>query len=444
MNNSYFYCKDGTTLSNECIEYYKSIKEYAERHKFVNTIISLDLACKLHNSQYRDGGKPYIVHPLEITQYIIHLNIYNAILDMHLNQLHNSKLAEEQANLDLDILLASALLHDSIEDCKLPLKGKEFISKYNLHPDVYKFTNILTKDKSKPGYTLAGYYEDIGKYWQTALLKIVDRTSNCSTMDVFTKQRMEKYVHEITDYFYPLISKSKSSYPYFSRAFTIMKYMIVSINETVASILNLRDIITPDIYEKTYFFIKGFAIGGKQSMPNTLKALPLAKEYYKNLSRKSGDEFIIHPLRVCSYLISLKIDNDAICAAALLHEIINKCHLEYNGLEIVTKYNLDPIVLEFIRLLSNSEHYPLDLYYESLQHSPEVMLLKLSNRAHTCTALLNYSDNEIREYIDECEKYIYPLCYYGIAHYPKYANSIQLILYHIQSICSIVNHLKLS
>ena len=55
-------------------------------------------------------------------------------------------------------------------------------------------------------------------------------------------------------------------------------------------------------------------------MQNTLKALPLAKEYYSGLTRKSGDAFIIHPLRVASYLIALKINDDCICAAALLHD----------------------------------------------------------------------------------------------------------------------------
>ena len=118
--------------------------------------------------------------------------------------------------------------------------------------------------------------------------------------------------------------------------------------------------------------------------------------------------------------------------------------MEYNGIEILTKYHLDPLVLDYIRLLANSDHYPLPLYYETLSQRPEVMLLKLSNRAHTCTTLINSSDDEIREYVDECEKYIYPLCEYGIKHYPKYSNSIQVIYYQIHSLCNIVKSLRLS
>ena len=135
-------------------------------------------------------------------------------------------------------------------------------------------------------------------------------------------------------------------------------------------------------------------------------------------------------------------EDDIICAAALLHEIIKKCHLDYNGIEIVTENHLDFSVLELIRLVSNTEQYPIDLYYEALKQNPKAMLLKLSNRAHTCTALIDSSPSEISSYVEECEKYIYPLCEYGIKHYPNYSYSIQIMYYHISSICNIVKSLR--
>lgn len=443
VNEKLFINKDGT-LSTESIKYYNNIVAYAKRYDLKNTLIAIDLATDLHNGAYRDAGAPYIIHPLDATNYLILLNIRKPIFDMNLSNLHNKKLAKAQTNLDLDILLSSMLLHDTSEDCKvkLPEGGKEFTTKYNLHPDIFKFVSILTKDKTAPGYTLDGYYDEIGKHWQTIIMKIADRVSNCSTIDVFPKNRMEKYVREITAYFYPMISEGKILYPYFSNVLTIMKYLIVSICESIASVLDLNGIIAEVSYEKTYFYLKGFADKGK--MTNTLTSLALAKQYYNGLFRKSGDAFIIHPLRVCSYLISLGIEDDCICSAALLHEIINQCNLEYNGIEILTKYHLNPLILDYIRLLSNSEHYPLPLYYEALSQRPEVMLLKLSNRANTCTKLTNSTDDEIRAYVDECEKYIYPLCEYGINHYPDYSEKIQLMYHHIHPICNITKSLRLS
>lgn len=436
-----FINKDGT-YSTQSIEYYNNIVAYAERYDLKNTLTVIDLAAELHSGSYRDGGAPYIIHPLETTNYLILLNIRNTIFDMNLSNLHDEKLSGTATTLDLDILFSSMLLHDTIEDCKvrLPGKGKEFITKYHLHPDILKFVSIMTKDKTAPGYSLDGYFENICQHWQTLVMKLVDRANNCSTINCFSNGRMVKYVRETKKYFYTMASVLKNSFPQFSRQATILKYLFVSICETVASALGITDIACEESYDKTFYFIKGFAIG--RNMPSTLKALPLAKEYYKGLTRKTGDSFIIHPLRVCSYLISLKIDDDSLCAAALLHEIIKKSHLPYNGIEIVTERHLDNSVLELVRLVSNSENYPIDLYYESLKQNPKAMLVKLSNRAHTCTTLIDSSSEELASYVEECENYIYPLCEYGINHYPEYSYSIQVMYYHISSLCNIVKSLR--
>ena len=124
-------------------------------------------------------------------------------------------------------------------------------------------------------------------------------------------------------------------------------------------------------------------------------------------------------------------------------EIIKKCNLPYHGAELIADKHLKPCILDYIRVMANSENYPLDLYYKTLSQYPEVMLLKLSNRAHTCTTLINSSDNEIKKYVDECETYIYPLCEYGIKHYPEYSNSIQIMYYQIRSLCNIARSLRL-
>jgi len=436
-----FKNKDGT-ISSKTTKYYENVLSYANKHNLRNTKISIDLAIRLHDGQFRDGGAPYIIHPLEAANYLILLEIWSPILDINLEISHdNRQLAKELAHKNLDILLSAMLLHDTLEDCKgsLPEGGNEFIQMH-LDPEILFFVKILTKDKSDPAFSNEGYYKKIAEYWQTSIMKIADRLSNCSTIDSFNTHRMEKYVREIVKYFYPLISQTKQDFPYFSRILTIMKYLIVAITETVAAVLNLNDVLAPYLYEKPFYFISGFAVAHKMS--NTSKALALARKYYDGYTRKSGDPFIIHPLRVASYLIALKIDDDKIIAAALLHEIIKKCHLEYNGYEIVTKYHLNPEILDYIRLLANSEHYPLDVYYASLQESPEVLLLRLSNRAHTCTSLLDYSPDDVYDYLSEWKNYIINLCEYGIKHYPMYSNSISVMQFHIDAVCNIVSHLR--
>lgn len=67
------------TICSKTEKYYNSIKKYAKRYKLKNTKIALDLAIMLHQDQFRDGGAPYIIHPLEATNYLILLGIWSPI-----------------------------------------------------------------------------------------------------------------------------------------------------------------------------------------------------------------------------------------------------------------------------------------------------------------------------------------------------------------------------
>lgn len=173
-------------------------------------------------------------------------------------------------------------------------------------------------------------------------------------------------------------------------------------------------------------------------MPNTLKALALSERLHEGQKRKCGDPFIIHPLRVASYLISLKVYDDATIAASLLHEVFKHCDIKRDSDDLVSKYGLDPEVLELIRLVSKPENLSNEDYYNKLKLNYKALLIKLSNRANTCTRLSVLNQEERSEYILENREYIYPLCTYGKAYYPEYSDQIVNMKYHISSICRVV------
>ncbi len=400
---------------NNWEETYNFIKGYAIGKKMNNTLIALALAKNCHKGTFRKGGEPYIIHPLEVASYLINLGISD------------------------DVTIAAALLHDVVEDCedKLPRKGEELIEKYKLSTEVFDIVLLLTKQK---GVSEQMYYDKIKQNRKALIIKLADRTNNCSTMvDAFTKDKLISYVEETIDLIYPLCTHAKEYYPELSNAVTIIKYHIVSICETIESLFNIHkksDEVNKYKYKKTLLFIRGFATA--RNMNNTLIALALAERFHEGQLRKSGDPFIIHPLRVCSYLISLGIDNDITCAAALLHEIFKKCNLVNGGNELIDTYHLNPQVLELIKLVSKDEAISKDVYYENLKKNPQALLIKLSNRANTCTILTSYTPKEIEEYLDEGHNYIEPLCTYGKLYYPEYLSQIINMKYHISAMCQIV------
>ncbi len=394
------------------------IKGYAIAKEMRNTLIALSVASQLHANQKRKGGAPYLIHPLEVTSYLINLGI------------------------DDDITCAASILHDVVEDCNIKDPYREIAKKYDLSKQVIDVVLLLTKTSSYKKGTSSEkeYYENIKKDKRACIIKLSDRANNLSTVDVFTKEKMIEYVNETKNLIYPLCKYAKEYYPELSNAITIVKYQIVSICETIESLYDICYFPTSlTKYRKTLLFIRGYAKG--KNMPNTLKALALAERLHEGQKRKCGDPFIIHPLRVASYLISLKINDDVTCAAALLHEVFKHCNISRNGNELVDIYGLDPQVPEIIRLVSKDDNISFDDYYKALKSDYRALLIKLSNRANTCTRLSMLDDKQREEYILENQNYIYPLCTYAKAYFPDYSDQVVNMKYHISSICRVVRSL---
>ena len=398
------------------------IKGYAIAKEMRNTLIALSVASQLHANQKRKGGEPYLIHPLEVASYLINLSI------------------------DDDVTCAAAILHDVVEDCNIEDAYKELAQKYDLEKDVVKVVLLLTKEKNYKSGSSAEtlYYQNIKSDKRALIIKLSDRANNLSTIDAFTKDKMIEYVSETRNLIFPLCKYGKAYYPEYSDAITIIKYQMVSICETIESLYEIDSNIPISLtkYRKTLLFIRGFAKG--KHMPNTLKALALAERLHEGQLRKSGDPFIIHPLRVTSYLISLKVNEDVTCAAALLHEVYKHCNLDREGNELIDIYSLNPEVPKLIKLVSKPDNISYTDYYEGIKSDYRALLIKLSNRANTCTRLSILNESERQEYIEENSNFIYPLCTYAKAYFPEFSDQIVNMKYHISSICRIVEAICLS
>lgn len=398
---------------------YNFIEEYSKLNGYKNTLIALKVAKKFHDGQFRKGGDPYIIHPLDITLKIIY------------------------SGTDDDITCAAALLHDIIEDISemYECKGKLLVTEYGLDEEVVRIVNILTKPKdykiTDPGEIK--YYKGIRSDIRATNIKLHDRTDNLKTIEVFKLEKMLSYVKETKDLLYPLLPL-KNYYPEYSQAFTAVKYVLRSNCEVIESMLKQTPTnIDCTGYQRTVFFIKGYAKG--KNMPNTLKALSIACRLHADQKRSIGDPFIIHPLRVASYLINLKISDDTTCAAALLHEVFKKCGITDGGKALTEKYNLNEEVFQLVKLVSKPEGMSKREYYYRLSQNHKAALIKLSNRANTCTIINTYNRDEIDDYIYECMEFLYPLCDYSATHYKKFSHQINIMRSHIYQISNIVYYL---
>tara|TARA_A100001015_G_scaffold56209_1_gene61785 strand:+ start:870 stop:3053 length:2184 start_codon:yes stop_codon:yes gene_type:complete len=199
---------------------------------------ALDVAIDAHKDQYRKSGEPYIFHPLAV-----------------------AKIAAEKIGLD-SIGIASALLHDVVEDSKYSIEDIE--SKFG--ETIAKIVSGLTKiSKLKKDVILSIQAENFRKMLLTLnddvrviLIKIADRLHNMQTMNYMPSEKQTKI-------------SSESLYIYAPIAHRIGLYEIKSELED----LSLK-YIEPEVYEEIDEELK------KSKLDQNL--------YIRNFSRKISEK----------------------------------------------------------------------------------------------------------------------------------------------------------
>ena len=190
-------------------ELYSFIEGVATEHDMKQTLLALPLMKELHKGQFRSGKdrKPYIVHPMMVAKHACALNLLD------------------------DELIAAILLHDVIEDCQVS------IEKLPVNDNVKEMVMRVSFLK-QPGVTneeaKAHYFEKIAEHKKAALLKVLDRCNNVSTMgETFEKKRLCNYIEETEHYIFPLIDVLLRECPEYRDVAFLVQYQIFSMLETI-------------------------------------------------------------------------------------------------------------------------------------------------------------------------------------------------------------------
>ena len=199
------------------------------------------------------------------------------------------------------------------------------------------------------------------------------------------------------------------------------------------------------LYNETYLFIKGYAVG--RNLIYTLKALPLAREIHSGQYRKGtvivrGKKhrlpYVLHVLKVTSTLISLNLslsneELDILLASALLHDTIEDADEGYfknGGIELVNDYGFPKEIYDVVKLVSKhpgATEAELNIYFNEIKRNKIALLVKIADRSHNVEDLYNMKIEKLHKYVEETRNWIYPLCAYGKAHYPELSNGVTIL-----------------
>lgn len=182
---------------------YTYIKGFALGANLTNTLNAMYYAREKHSTQTRNGGEPYIVHPLSMVCMAIAMGIKD------------------------DIVLASIMLHDVVEDCGVSLNELPVSMEVKEVVDLLTFKLEKGRDKKVEKKL---YFQKIAENGPAMLVKMIDRCNNVSTMaGIFKKERLLRYISETKEEVLPLYKICKDKCPEFSDALYLLKFQMESI-----------------------------------------------------------------------------------------------------------------------------------------------------------------------------------------------------------------------
>lgn len=189
---------------------YTYLKGYASSRNMTETLRALPYAKEKHAGQYRKGPEkiPYIIHPLSMACHALSMGITE------------------------DETIAAALLHDVCEDCGVKPEELPFSSAVQ---EAVQALTYVHQPKQE-------YYEAISRNRRAAIVKLIDRCNNVSSMAFgMDDDHIAKYIAETRTYVLPLLTLVKNNYPEYSSQVHLLQYQICSIIDSVEQIMNRKD-----------------------------------------------------------------------------------------------------------------------------------------------------------------------------------------------------------
>ena len=134
-------------------------------------------------------------------------------------------------------------------------------------------------------------------------------------------------------------------------------------------------------------------ITDKNEIDRIKKAFDFASLKHKGQFRKSGEEYIYHPLNVAIILTKIYADTDTLCAA-LLHDVVEDCDVELSEIEDEFGKEIAFLVDGVTKLsrinFSTETEYLIEYYKKiivGMSEDVRVIIIKLADRVHNMRTL---------------------------------------------------------
>ena len=194
------------------------------------------------------------------------------------------------------------------------------------------------------------------------------------------------------------------------------------------------------MFSESRMFTRLKTIAQMEKLEQTWKALSYAQTMHSGALRKANKfnpeievPHIIHPLMMACHAHALGIRNDEVLTVILLHDVCEDCDVKPYELPFSES------VQHSVALLTKHDGQSLGDYYDGLSKDRTAAIVKALDRCNNISTMASaFSRKKMIEYVDETEKYVYPLLQKIKDDYMDYNDPIYVIKYQILSVIETV------
>ena len=192
-----------------------------------------------------------------------------------------------------------------------------------------------------------------------------------------------------------------------------------------------------------YAHIREFAVS--RQMEETVQALSFARKMHSGQYRKSGEEYIIHPLTMACHALSLGMADDTLISTILLHDVCEDCGVSPQELPVSPEVRRGVELMTFTVLEGETQDAAKRRYYDRLGENKTAAVTKLIDRCHNVSTMAGtFSKEKMKAYIEETREYVLPLLCRTRERYPDLAGVLFSIRYHITSVIDAAEQILIS
>ncbi len=190
--------------------------------------------------------------------------------------------------------------------------------------------------------------------------------------------------------------------------------------------------------DKMFTYAKGFFHGA--DMEQSLNALTYMRTRHAGQTRKSGERYIVHPLRMACTAMALGIKNDDLITTILLHDVVEDTGVSVSDLPLNDRIRRSVEYMTITKFEGEENSTTKQRYYDKLLEDSNALICKGFDRRDNLSTIIELSERAIVKNVLETNIFLLPVMKTAKEKWPNLSNILYVLRSDIKHMNNILAH----